>query len=165
MHEAVSGGTITGTGGSAVTVRGICWSIGSNPTSQSFDKNGQRRLAAGTGTGSFSGMMTGLLTGTVYYVRAYAINSAGTAYGDELSFTTLSPISASVETQSITDVTGISASVLCEVTNEGGSAVSEKGSLLGTLYQTPDTTNAHLSSGSSGLGSYTITAVRIIIRG
>lgn len=43
----------------------------------------------GTGKGSFSSSITGLTPGTVYYVRAYATNSAGTAYGNQLMFTSV----------------------------------------------------------------------------
>ena len=45
----------------------------------------------GTGTGAFESNLTDLLSRTTYYVRAYAINSAGTSYGDQVSFSTDSP--------------------------------------------------------------------------
>ena len=84
LVSAVSGGNVTDDGGSAVTERGICWSTSHNPTTSGNHAN------SGTGTGSFSVQMTGLTPGTTYYVRAYAKNSAGTAYGSEVSFTTQS---------------------------------------------------------------------------
>jgi hypothetical protein len=79
---ATSGGNITSNGGASVIVRGICWSLSANPTladSKTID---------GTGSGSFTSAITGLTANTLYYVRAYATNSAGTAYGDQKSFTT-----------------------------------------------------------------------------
>ena len=80
---ATGGGNVTADGGAEVTARGICWSTSQNPTiSGSYTTDG-------TGTGSFTSAMTGLTAGTTYYVRAYATNSAGTAYGEEVSFTTL----------------------------------------------------------------------------
>ena len=80
---ATGGGEVTADGGATVTARGICWSTTQNPTiSDSYTTDG-------TGTGSFTSSMTGLAANTTYYVRAYATNSAGTAYGDEVSFTTL----------------------------------------------------------------------------
>ena len=82
--SAVSGGNVTDDGGSAVTERGICWSTSQNPTINNS------HVANGTGTGSFTCQMTGLTAGTKYYVRAYAKNSQGTAYGSEVSFTTQS---------------------------------------------------------------------------
>ena len=80
--SAVSGGNITNGGGSLVTSRGVCWSTSPNPTTANNSTND------GSGTGSFTSSLTGLTANTTYYVRAYAINSAGTAYGNQLSFTT-----------------------------------------------------------------------------
>ena len=77
---AVSGGTITYQGASAVTARGICWSTSVNPTlANSF-------TTTGTGVGTFVANLTGLTAGTTYYMRAYATNASGTSYGNEVSF-------------------------------------------------------------------------------
>ena len=80
---ATGGGNVTADGGATVTARGICWSTSQNPTISGS------HTTDGTGTGSFTSAMTGLEPNTTYYVRAYATNSAGTAYGEEVSFTTL----------------------------------------------------------------------------
>ena len=80
---ATGGGNVTADGGAEVTARGICWSTSHNPTISGS------HTTDGTGTGSFTSSMTGLTANTTYYVRAYATNSAGTAYGEEVSFTTL----------------------------------------------------------------------------
>src|ERR1035437_7888307 len=83
---ATSGGNITSNGGSTITARGVCWNTSVSPTianSKTID---------GTGTGIFASSITGLTAGTIYYIRAYATNSAGTAYGNELNFTTISSI-------------------------------------------------------------------------
>ncbi len=81
-NSATSGGTITSDGGSPITQRGICWATTQNPTTAN------NVAVAGTGTGNFTTNLTGLNPNSTYYVRAYAINTAGTAYGNELSFTT-----------------------------------------------------------------------------
>lgn len=81
---AVSGGSITDDGGTPVTHRGICFGTSPTPTTANTS------ILSGSGTGSFTSNLTGLKDSTTYYVRAYAINSAGTAYGNELSFTTTS---------------------------------------------------------------------------
>lgn len=81
--SASSGGTITNDGGATVTARGVCWSTNSNPTIS------DNKSSDGTGTGVFSSSIAGLVASTTYYVRAYTSNSAGTAYGNEVSFTTL----------------------------------------------------------------------------
>ena len=80
---ATGGGNVTADGGATITTRGICWSTSQNPTVDGS------HTTDGTGTGSFTSSMTGLTANTTYYVRAYATNSAGTAYGEEVSFTTL----------------------------------------------------------------------------
>lgn len=80
---AISGGNITTDGGSPVTVRGVCWATTPNPTIAA------NKTQDGTGTGAFTSNLTGLVTGTIYFIRAYATNSTGTSYGNQLIFTTL----------------------------------------------------------------------------
>ena len=80
---ATSGGNVTSDGGAPVTARGVCWNTSSNPTTA------DNHTTDGSGTGTFVSYLTGLTPNTLYYVRAYATNSVGTAYGNELSFTTL----------------------------------------------------------------------------
>jgi len=77
---ATGGGNVTSTGGATVTVRGVCWGTATNPTTSGS------KLDIGSGTGLFSGSFSGLTVGTTYYVRAYASNSAGTGYGNQVSF-------------------------------------------------------------------------------
>jgi gingipain R len=81
--SATSGGNVTADGGATVTARGICYSTAQNPTTSNST------VASGSGTGTFTANITGLASSTTYYVRAYATNSAGTAYGTQISFTTL----------------------------------------------------------------------------
>jgi uncharacterized protein (TIGR02145 family) len=83
---AVSGGNVSATGGVAVTARGVVWSTSQNPTVQSNSGITNN----GSGTGSFTSNLTALSPSTRYYVRAYATNSAGTAYGEQREFTTAS---------------------------------------------------------------------------
>ena len=80
--HATCGGVVTYDGGAAITDRGICWSTEPEPTI------GNAHVNCGEGTGAFSGQITGLSINTTYYVRSYAVNSAGTSYGDEVSFIT-----------------------------------------------------------------------------
>jgi uncharacterized protein (TIGR02145 family) len=80
---ATSGGNISSDGSSAITARGVVWSTSANPTIALTTKT-----TDGTGTGAFSSNITGLMTNTTYYIRAYATNSQGTAYGNVFSFTT-----------------------------------------------------------------------------
>jgi uncharacterized protein (TIGR02145 family) len=82
---ATSGGNITNDGGGSVTARGVCWATTTNPTISNS------KTTNGTGLGAFTSNLTGLTGSTTYYVRAYATNGAGTAYGSEISFTTSLP--------------------------------------------------------------------------
>jgi uncharacterized protein (TIGR02145 family) len=81
--EASTGGTITSNGGADIIARGVVWSTTPIPTTALATKT-----TNGTGTGTFTSTLTGLALATRYYVRAYATNAAGTAYGTEVSFTT-----------------------------------------------------------------------------
>lgn len=78
---ASGGGNVTSDGGCSVTARGVCWNTSTNPTISNS------HTTDGSGIGSFTSSLTGLTCNTVYYVRAYAINSQGTSYGDNVSFT------------------------------------------------------------------------------
>jgi hypothetical protein len=81
--SAACGGLVSSEGGEHTWVRGICWDTKPNPTvNSSVNYNGV------SGTGTFSFLMVGLMPLTKYYVRAYAQNSGGTAYGNEFSFST-----------------------------------------------------------------------------
>lgn len=84
--SAVSGGKVTYDGGGTVTERGLVWSMNADPT-----VNDNKIMDSGSDS-AFISNLTGLNKNTTYHVRAYAINSAGTAYGDDMSFTTLADI-------------------------------------------------------------------------
>lgn len=82
LTSAMSGGKIYYDGGSPVTARGVCWSTTSGPTVALSTKT-----IDGSGADTFASTLTGLTIGTTYYVRAYATNSNGTAYGSEITYT------------------------------------------------------------------------------
>lgn len=80
--SAQCGGNVTSDGGAEITARGVCWDTKTNPTVLNT------KTTDGTGVGTFSSSITGLKDGTIYYLRSYATNSAGTAYGAEVVFNT-----------------------------------------------------------------------------
>ncbi|MCW0221202.1 MAG: hypothetical protein OJI67_22925, partial [Prosthecobacter sp.] len=84
--SATLGGEVTSDGGAAVSDRGIVWGTSPAPTTAN------NKVANGSGTGTFSATVTSLPASTLIYVRAYAINSEGTNYGSEISFTTSAPV-------------------------------------------------------------------------
>lgn len=98
-NSATGGGNISSDGGSNVTARGIVWSTSQNPTLSS--NLGQTN--DGNGTGNYTSSLTGLNQFTTYYVRAYATNSIGTSYGQQVQFTTTKQITE-VFTNSFTGV-------------------------------------------------------------
>lgn len=118
--SATGGGNITDAGGDTVSARGVCWSTAENPTTANS------KTSDGTGTGAFASSITGLKYNTTYYVRAYATNSLGTAYGSKVSFTTLgAPL---VATQSpATKITKGNALIQGKIISTGGVSPTVRG--------------------------------------
>jgi hypothetical protein len=82
--SALGGGNITSEGSDAITGRGICWSSNPDPTVALSTKTNN-----GSGIGKFSSNLTDLEPGHSYYVRAFAVNSSGTTYGENIHFNTI----------------------------------------------------------------------------
>jgi len=80
---ALCGGIVLDEGGQQVTARGVCWSTSPHP-----DITSSTKTTDGSGIGAFVSNITGLSSNTLYYVRAYATNIIGTAYGAEKQFST-----------------------------------------------------------------------------
>jgi uncharacterized protein (TIGR02145 family) len=99
-NSATIGGNITQDGGAPVTARGVAYGTSSSPTTSGSITND------GTGTGVFTSTLTGLTPSTTYYVRAYATNSVGTAYGNEVTFTTPVIPAFTCGTSTVSDVDG-----------------------------------------------------------
>jgi hypothetical protein len=144
---ATSGGTITSDGGSTVTARGVCWSTTAAPTIANS------KTTNGAGVGNFVSSLTGLLANTTYYVRAYATSSAGTAYGNQLEFTTSS--AAQVTTTAITGITTSQAVSGGNVVSDGGVSVTARGVCWSTTA-TPTVADSKTSDGT-GTGNFVST--------
>jgi uncharacterized protein (TIGR02145 family) len=149
QNSAQSGGVISDDGGAQVTARGVCWGTSQIPTIS------ESHTTDGSGTGSFTSQLTGLECNTTYYVRAYATNSAGTAYGAQVSFNTSDcpPGMPTVTTAAISNVTETSAQGGGNVTDDGGNAVTARGVCWSTS-QNPVVTGSHTTDGG-GTGSFT----------
>ena len=117
---ATTGGNITDQGSSTVLARGVCWSVNSNPTIT------DNATSDGTGTGIFTSSLVGLTSGLTYHIRAYATNSEGTSYGDDMTFTTLGTL-PTVTTTIATAITKTTATAGGEVTSAGTSPVTARG--------------------------------------
>jgi len=144
--SAVSGGNITSDGWAAVTARGICWAATINPTIS------DSKTSNGSGTGNFTANITGLAPGSAYHVRAYATNSVGTAYGNDLSFTA-SAVTPTLTTATISSPTRTTAVSGGNITNNGGAAITARG-VCWSISSGPVATGSHTSDGT-GNGTFT----------
>ena len=145
--SATISGLIVNDGGAEITECGIVWSTSENPTI-SNDK-----VIAEDTSEVFQCELTELQEQTTYFVRAYAINEKGAAYGEEVSFTTRAKTVATVTTSTPTNVSSTSAKIDGNVTNDGGTSVTERGVCYSTNAN-PTTSNTKITSGS-GTGSFT----------
>lgn len=144
-YSATTGGTITYDGGASVTECGICWNTSSNP---SIENN---KLSSGNLDRTFSISITGLTPGVTYFVRTYAINSVGTSYGNEISFTTQDGV-VQLATNPVSKITAFTATIGGEITSEGGAPVTVRGICWNT---TPNpTTSDYKTTDGSGVGSF-----------
>ena len=144
---ATSGGNVTADGGATVTARGVCWNTSPNPTTANS------KTINGSGTGTFVSNLTGLTANTVYYVRAYATNSVGTSYGNQVTFTTLSSaVPPTVTTSPVTNITQTTATSGGNVTADGGATVTARGVCWST-NPNPTTANSKTTDGS-GTGTF-----------
>jgi hypothetical protein len=142
---ATTGGNITDDGGKTITVRGICWATTPSPTIN------DSKFESGAGTGGFTGNISGLLPGTTYHVRAFATNSAGTAYGNDLAFATLSDLPV-LTTLSVTNISQTAASTGGNITEDGGKTITTRGVCWATT-PSPTINDSKFESGA-GTGSF-----------
>lgn len=150
---ASSGGVITNGNGTTITERGVCWSIAENPTTK------DSKTANGTGFGAFVSPVTGLASGTTYFIKAYAVNELGTAYSTQATFATLAlaPVLTTTEL-----VVGASGSMTSggNITKDGGSPVTARGVCWSTT-ENPTITNTKTTDGD-GVGVFTSTVTGLL---
>lgn len=142
---ATSGGEVLSDGGFEVTAYGICWSTSPEPTVSNA------HTVSGSGLGSFTSKMSNLEPNTTYYVRSYAVNASGVAYGNQVAFTTLSGL-PTVTTSAATTVTSTYAQAGGNVVSDGGFEVIRRGVCYGTFPQ-PTITGSHTTDGT-GTGEF-----------
>jgi hypothetical protein len=145
--SVVSGGNVTNDGGAEVTARGVCWSTIQNPTTSSS------KTVDGTGSGAFTSNISGLVANANYYIRAYATNSEGTSYGNEVTFATNPILLATLTTAEVISITTMFAVSGGEITSDGGGTITARGVCWSTT-QNPTTTDSKTTDGSE-TGSFT----------
>jgi uncharacterized protein (TIGR02145 family) len=149
QNTATSGGNITSDGGAIITARGVCWSTTSGPTNALSTKTTDN-----TGTGIFTSSITALTAGTVYYVKAYATNSAGTAYGNEISFTSTASTVPVLTTTAASAITQSTATSGGNITSDGGATVTTRGVCWSTTTG-PTTALSTKTTDNTGTGIFT----------
>jgi hypothetical protein len=141
---ATGGGTITADGGAEVTARGVVY--GTSSLSSTYS------VTSGTGTGTYTANLSGLIPATTYYVRAFATNSVGTVYGPETSFTSTAtaPIISTIAASSITQNSASSGGT---ITSNGGSTITASG-ICWSTSATPTIANSKTTDGTTS-GTFT----------
>jgi sugar lactone lactonase YvrE len=148
---AFTGGNVTADGGATVTARGVCWGTSPNPT---FPVSCTSDFS---GTGAFNSLIMGLTPGTQYHVRAYAVNSVGTAYGVDLTFTPLSAATPTINwtpTTPMTYGTALGSANLAATATYSSTNISADGTFAyttGSVGGTTATASTILPGGSNQL--------------
>lgn len=146
INSASCSGNVSSEGGASVTERGICYGLAPNPSINNSV------VSSGTGTGSFTCNLTNLTNNTTYYIKAYAKNSYGVAYGEEKHFTT-NDAKPTVSTVGYSNVSADKATCSGNVSSSGGASVTERG-ICYSLAPNPTINNSIVTSGT-GTGSFT----------
>jgi uncharacterized protein (TIGR02145 family) len=147
LDYAVLGGEVISNGGSYVTAEGVCWSTQENPTLSFLNY-----YSRGTGKGGFSFRVVPLYPGTIYFIRAYATNNAGTAYGNQVTLKTLGDHSPLVNTEIVTGVSATSAISRSNI-NSDGMAERARGVCWSTSHN--PTISNNITIDGAGVGSFT----------
>ena len=147
LNSAVSGGTIIADGGEDITAKGVCWGTSVNPTVA------DSKTSDGKGSANFVSNLVGLAEGTTYYVRAYATNEVGTAYGNELTFTTNEVTAAALTTTEATNITSTTATAGGNITSAGGGTITARGICWGTAPN--PTTAGNKTTNGTDIGTFT----------
>lgn len=147
--SAVCGGDISSDGNAEVTERGICYGTTAQPTTK------DSVILCGSGTGAFSTVLPNLQDGTTYYVRAFATNSKGTAYGEQKTFTTTSYYAPTVSTNAPQNISFTTTTCGGKVLTDGALSITDKGICYGTSPS--PTVSSQKTSCGTGLGDFTCT--------
>jgi uncharacterized protein (TIGR02145 family) len=141
-----SGGNITADGGEDIVIAGICWSTTAGTSVKDKHTNDSREV------GSFTSNLTGLTPNTKYYIKAYAYTKAGVGYGNEVTFSTLPIVDATLSTTEVTSITTNSALSGGNITADGGGTITDRGICWSTSTN-PTIAGSHTNDGT-GIGSF-----------
>jgi len=117
---ATATGNVVDDGGADITTRGFCWNTLPDPTTIN------QKTTNVTGANTFISTITGLIPGTLYYVRSYAVNSVGTGYGNTVTVTTPA-VTATITTSALTAISATTATCGGNILNDGGALITARG--------------------------------------
>ncbi len=140
INSITSGGEITSDGGAAVTAKGVCWGTATNPIIEGS------HTTDGLGPGVFASNITGLTPNTMYYLRAYAKNEIGVAYGNEIVFTT-DAAAAELTTSPVSAISPTTAISGGNIAYDGDAAILERGICWSTTPE-PDISDSFVANGT-----------------
>jgi uncharacterized protein (TIGR02145 family) len=146
--SATSGGVITDDGGASIIAKGVCWSTSDNPTIALATKT-----TDGGESGLYASNISGLTVNTTYFVRAYATNSAGTAYGNVISFTTRAIVLPTLSTTVISSITTNYAVSGGNITADGGGIITARGVVWNTIANPTIALSTKRTDGT-GIGTF-----------
>ncbi|WP_293785960.1 hypothetical protein [uncultured Pedobacter sp.] len=149
--SAMSGGVVSDKGGSPVTDQGVCWSTSPKPTMD----NNKSGVVSASGSGVFTSEIKGLTASTKYYVRAFAVNKAGVAYGNEMELTTANIAGATFGFSPLYIVGSTVAAADIEVLTDGGDAVTERGIVYAST-PSPTINSSKVKHNNAGLGKFRV---------
>jgi uncharacterized protein (TIGR02145 family) len=118
--SAYGGGEVINNGGADIYNYGLCWNYSGSPTIA--DSN----TMVGLGSMSFNTQLVNLIPDSIYFVRAFASNSAGTGYGNEIQFTIESGFPVII-IDTIINITNNSALCVSNILNSGSSPILNSG--------------------------------------
>jgi len=153
--SATLGGNITALGNGTITESGIYYST----TNGFADGAGTKVAGAATTTGAFTVGVSGLVSGTTYYYKAFATNSAGTGYTSQGSFTTTSVVvvAPTVTSPAMITASTTSATISANVTADGGGSLTEKGFYWSTTDGFANGAGTKVTAAGTATGVYNAT--------
>jgi uncharacterized protein (TIGR02145 family) len=156
LTNASTGGNVSQDGGAPVTSRGVFWNNATAPTISLATKT-----TDGSGTGSFSSSIANLNPSTNYYVRAYATNSVGTGYGNEITFTTGAIVLPTLTTAAVTIITSSSAVAGGTISTDGGGSITSRGVVWGTSIS-PTINLSTKTTDGTGMGNFISNIINLL---
>ncbi|MBN1187363.1 MAG: hypothetical protein JXB49_34120 [Bacteroidales bacterium] len=151
QSTAQVGGTLGDTYGRSVQDYGHCWDT--LPGADLSDNH--ISLGSANEALEFSSALDSLTINSTYYIRAYFKIDDFVVYGNEITFNTLPPSSPAIQTVDISDINRTYAKCSYNITNDGGSAITQRGICYGTSTNPDITNNLHTTIYEGSVGTYT----------